>query len=425
MKICIVTTRHISYNPRVLKEADALHSHGYNVTVVTVNNNSQQHHFDKELMQDRKWTLRTVSFRKEVKEERPYWRWLSVQQKIYSGLAKFSFRFNIAERAALKGYSALAKLAAQQRADFYIAHHAEALGVTAAAAKAAGVSFGFDAEDFHTGMNESGEVGAEEAMLTYLEAKYLPRCQYITTASKGIGEAYEKKYRLKKTTTVLNVFPKELAIRNEVNSPVRFYWYSQVIGPNRSLETLLEAASQITAPFELHLRGAYHNDAYKKQLQNLINTKGLTGKVFIHPPILAELIISDAATFDIGLALETDVSVNRDICVTNKIFSYLMAGLAIVGTNTYGQKDIFAHFPAAVHSCAQNDADSMAAAMLFFIQNPQKLSAAKTAARNAAEKQFNWETESQKLIQVIEKIKPFTHRKGVPSSREEIKTRIV
>ena len=69
-KICIVTTRHISYNPRVLKEADAFFSRGYEVSVVTVNNHHDQRRFDKELMQTRAWNLVTVNFRKEVSSEK-------------------------------------------------------------------------------------------------------------------------------------------------------------------------------------------------------------------------------------------------------------------------------------------------------------------------------------------------------------------
>lgn len=46
MKVCIVTTRHISCNPRVLKEADTLDATGHEVTVVAVNNNILQRKLD-------------------------------------------------------------------------------------------------------------------------------------------------------------------------------------------------------------------------------------------------------------------------------------------------------------------------------------------------------------------------------------------
>ena len=81
-KICIVTTRHISYNPRVLKEADSFYANGYDVVVVTINNHSAQRKFDEQLMLSRKWKLSTVDFRKEVREEKNRWLYLSVKQRI-------------------------------------------------------------------------------------------------------------------------------------------------------------------------------------------------------------------------------------------------------------------------------------------------------------------------------------------------------
>jgi len=402
-KICIVTTRHISYNPRVLKEADTFFSKGYQVSVVTINNHSHQHHFDEELMKTRSWQLQTVNFRKEQKSEKLIWFYLSFKQKIFSLLSKISFRFGIAERAALKGFDELTSLAQKENADFYLAHHAEALAVGYKAAMATNAKFGFDAEDFHTGMNESQTSSHEEKLITFLENRYLPRCNYFTAASKGIGEAYIEKYGIKQNNVVLNVFPIEKAAAMRTNTPIRFYWYSQVIGPNRSLETLLQAAGLVKEDFEIHLRGSFHNNEYEVFLLKLLDELNLNHKVFFHKPILAENIISDATKYDIGLALESDISTNRNICVTNKIFSYLMSGLAIIGTDTYGQKDIFSHFSDAVLMCRKNDIQDLGRAMSYFITHREKLLQAKLAARKAAEGRYNWEFESEKLILSFEK----------------------
>lgn len=402
-KICIVTTRHISYNPRVLKEADAFFGRGYSVSVITVNNHFGQHQFDRELMASRQWTLKTVDFRKEIKAEKGYWLRLSVVQKLYMLLSRLTLGFGIAERAALKGFDALQRLAKQEGADFYLAHHAEALGVAYKAAKANGAGFGFDAEDFHSGMSENGQTSREDELIAYLEAKYLPHCSYLTAASKGIGEAYADKYKVPLRNTILNVFPKEKIAGTAVNTPLRFYWYSQVIGPNRSLETLMQAAARVNHPFEIHLRGSFHSQEYKTKLEAMVQREGLQTKVFFHPPILAENINKDAAKYDVGLALESDISFNRNICVTNKIFSYLMSGLAIIGTDTYGQKDIFEQFPDVVRLCRQNNSGELAAAMTFFIEHPEQVLAAKKAARKAADQRFNWEVESERLLAGFEK----------------------
>ncbi|HVF80451.1 MAG TPA: hypothetical protein VM884_00875, partial [Flavisolibacter sp.] len=261
-KICIVTTRHISYNPRVLKEADAFSGKGYRVVVVTVNNHQLQHSFDNELMKTRSWKLRTVNFRKEEKSEKMAWLYLSLKQKIHALLLRFTWRFGVAERAMCKGYSELLKLAVMEGADFYLVHHPEALGIGYKAARLNGAKFGFDAEDFHTGMNESGTASKEEEVISFLEKKYLPQCDYLTAASKGINEAYADKYGIKKGVVIHNVFPRENVEASSVHQPVRFYWYSQSIGPNRSLEILMQAAAKIEEPFEIHLRGSFHTETY-------------------------------------------------------------------------------------------------------------------------------------------------------------------
>ena len=415
-KICIVTTRHISYNPRVLKEADALDAAGYAVVVVTIRNDATQSAFDEELMAGRKWKLRTVNFRKDDAGERWFWLYLSVRQRVFLLLSTVSLRWGIAERAAEKAFDGLLRLARSERADLYIAHHAEALGAACIAAGHNRARFGFDAEDFHTGMEDMD--AASKRMIGYLEGKYIPRCQYLTAASKGIAEAYRDKYKVGMPLVILNVFPAEHLPVRAPGKPVRFYWYSQVIGPNRGIELLLDAATRISTRrdggkgdgqeggqgFEIHLRGRIASEGYLNELRNKYEGSGFWDRITFHEPILAAELIGDANQFDVGLALESDVSFNRNICVTNKVFSYLMSRLFIVGTETYGQKDIFNQFPNAVRSCRMNDPEDLADAMLFCINSGTALLAGKTAAGIAAEKMFNWENESAKLRTYAEKI---------------------
>ena len=400
-KICIVTTRHISYNPRVLKEADALSAAGYEVVVVTVNNTDSQAAFDEELMRRRSWRWRTVNFRKERAGERRYWLYLSLKQRVFLVLSRVSYRGGIAERAAEKAYDALTAMAIDEKADMYIAHHAEALGAAYRAARRNEARFGFDAEDFHTGMNETGTVSAQDKLVEYLETNYLPRVTYMTAASKGIGEAYRNKYGVKLPLTILNVFPYEELPAGDVSEPVKFYWYSQVIGPNRGIELLLEAASMVRLPFEIHLRGSLQNVAYRDKLKELCGSSGLWERLVWHEPILAERLIREANRYDVGLALESDISFNRNICVTNKTFAYLMSRLVLLGTDTEGQKDIFSHFPDASRICRMNNATELAAGMEYFIGHRDLLMAGKKAAGKAVRDTFNWEMETQKLLRYI------------------------
>jgi hypothetical protein len=412
-KICIISTRHISYNPRVLKEADTLYANGYDITVVTINNRSDQRRFDEEMMQSRKWKLRTVNFRREGGKEKARWLYLSLKQRLFISLSKITPKYGIAERAAEKAFDGLVALAKAEKADLYITHHAEALGAGFRASRYNKAKFGFDAEDFHTGMKESSGASSDDTedtedtedtddkRIAFLEGKYLPHCDYLTAASKGIAVAYQRKYGIAQPDVLLNVFPfEELPVR-PVNDPVKFYWYSQVIGPNRGLELLLTAAGQIGLPFEIHLRGRLYCAEYKDTLKTFCAGSGIWDQVFFHPPILAEQLIGDANRFDVGLALESDISVNRNICVTNKVFSYLMSRLMIIGSDTDGQKDIFSHFPGAVGIFRINDAEDLAKTMIQCIVYKDKLEEAKKAAGTASLQTFNWQLESKKLLRHV------------------------
>ena len=59
-KICIITKLHLSYNPRVLKEADALSESAYEVVVIAASNSVLRSHYDEGLLSSRKWKLITV-----------------------------------------------------------------------------------------------------------------------------------------------------------------------------------------------------------------------------------------------------------------------------------------------------------------------------------------------------------------------------
>lgn len=424
MNISIVTSKHVSYNPRVVKEADALTAAGHAVTVVTVCNNREQALLDQALMRSRQWRLLTVNYRRTGLKERLLWLSSALRQRLFRGLDTLTHRCGIAERAQGREFPELQRLACAVRADLYIAHHVEALGAAWSAARRHGARLAFDAEDFHSGMYTAAPAldmagGLEETVssllaaarlpksreqqrVEYLEQKYLPRCAYVTAASDGIALAYALKYRLPRPATILNVFPREdldtpSPVARQPAQAIRLYWYSQVIGPGRGLEEAVRALPLLDAPCELHLRGTPQAE-FVVRLKVLAEELGVGRRLFLHPPCPPDELVREAARHDIGLALENAVELNRLICVTNKIFTYLNAGLAVVATDTPGQAGIMAQIPEAGVVCRMNDARSLAEGIHALIAAPERLVAARQAARRAAEEQFNWGNEGIKLV---------------------------
>lgn len=425
MKICSVSSKHISYNPRVLKEADALAEAGHAVTVVTVCNHREQALLDERLMLSRRWQLLTVSYRRTGVRERILWLTSALRQRLFQLLDVVTHRCGIAEHAQGREFPELKRLACSVRADLYIAHHVEALGAAWAAARRHGARFAFDAEDFHSGMYAAPPLvemagGLDETVakllaateqltksrgeqrIEYLERKYLPRCDYLTAASDGISIAYALKYRLPRPTTILNVFPLE-----EINttschpSPtLRLYWCSQVIGPGRGLEEAVRALPLLDALCELHLRGTQQAE-FSARLQELAAGLSVGGQLFFHPPCPPEELVAEAASYDIGLALETGKEFNNLLAVSNKLFTYLNAGLAVVATDTPGQAGIMAQIPETGVICRMNDVPSLAAGINALIAAPERLASAREAARRAAVEIFSWTAESTKYDQLV------------------------
>jgi len=412
MNICIVTTRHISYNPRVLKEADALTEAGHTLTVVAINNHPAYHKEDWRLMASRSWQLLTVNYRRQGLRESLRWLWTGVRKKIYEqGSQLLGFNHGIAERAQGREYPELLRLACGQPADLYIAHHPEALGAAFHAAKKHGAKFAFDAEDFHSGELSEGVDPAKVKRIEYLELKYLPQCDYVTAASECIAEALAEKYSISRPETIENVFPLD-SFDSQKDTKHRehgisLYWYSQVIGPGRGLEEAVLALNKLHWPCELHLRGTMM-PGFGEKLQSLAQNEGSANRrLFFHAPASPDDLVRLAAEHDIGLALETGENLNRMLCVTNKLFVYMLAGLGIVASDTPGQMRIMEQVPDAGVVCKRRDVDSLAAAIEQLISNPEKLAQAKKASREAAEKRFNWDAEKEKLVRVVEGVLSF------------------
>ena len=113
-------------------------------------------------------------------------------------------------------------------------------------------------------------------------------------------------------------------------APLTLYWFSQVIGPDRGLEDAIRAMGILrTRPLELHLRGAWH-PGYEGVLRSMAADAGVRQeRIVSHAPAAADEMVRLAAEFDIGLALEPAASVNNDLALSNKLFTYVLAGNAV------------------------------------------------------------------------------------------------
>ncbi len=404
----LITSGQPVLNPRLVKEADALTKAGYKVIVIYQYWNDWGTEIDSKMLPAKLWKAIRVGG-SPTKNKILYWL-TRMQYKAAKLLAKhLGFKFGLAENALGRCTFLLLKEALRHRADLYIAHNLAALPVAVWAAKKRKVKCGFDAEDFHRNEVSNDPQNPDVKLKTFIEQKYIPQTNYLTTSSLPITQLYQKSFPSKKITAVLNAFPVVKEVSPPVvktNGPLKLFWFSQTIGLNRGLQDVLSALKILKKEnIELHLLG-FLADKTSIGFEEIITGLQFEKKpeIFFHKQINPDQLPIFAAQFDVGLALEPGFSINNNSALSNKIFTYLQAGLAIITSDTTAQKQFITENPTLGFCYEKGNGQQLATILKRFIIEPGLLLKTKQTAFYAARKNLNWETESLKFLKVVEEI---------------------
>jgi glycosyltransferase involved in cell wall biosynthesis len=390
--ICIVSPGNLASNPRVLKEADALHEAGYAVTAVVCDYTEALRGFDDEIAASVGWKVVRVP---RSASERPI-------GLLAGGVAKLAGTHTpvaLAARAYGGPVAALARAARGVPADLYVGHYVAGLAAAGQAARHCGAMLGFDAEDLHTGEGTARQIGLVQA----IESALLPGCRHVTAAAPLIGQAYRTRYGVE-PTAVLNVFPLAMAPAKPGcagQGVFRAYWFSQTVGLDRGLQSFIRAMARATMRVTLDIRGSNrwgHGDS----LMELARELGVADSVRLLPMAAPQEMVRLAADYDIGLSLETDVSENRRVCLTNKIFTYLLAGVPVLLSNTPAQDALAPELGAAARVVSLADPVGIAA-VLDRLAAPDERSAAREMAWRLGRERYNWDVEKEALLGSVER----------------------
>ena len=406
-RVVIVTANHIAGNPRVVKEADALSAAGMRVHVIFPQRTTGDLcRYDEQLLAEKSWRWVAVSVPQREKNLIS-WGIAAAKQTANQAVPR-SFRSfgTIAER----GVSRLSPLLIQEAlaipADLYIGHYPEGLAAAGLAAKAHSGMLGFDAEDFHIGEATDPRV---KATADAIQRRYLPRCSYVTAASAGIAAAVTDRYQISTPTTIYNTFPwvershLDGIARDRVGSSLSLYWYSQTVGMDRGIQDAIRAAALVRGSVQLHIRGTI-TESVRMGLLSLAAECRVADRVFFHDQVSPAELLSRTAEHDIGLALEQGTSVNRAICTTNKLFYYLLAGLAVAATAVEGQVAVLGQHTEAAALYPPGNYRALADVLDHWLADRTLVERAKAAALECARTRWNWERDSQRLVEVVERV---------------------
>lgn len=400
-KIVLLTASHLCNNPRAVKEADALDAAGYEVEVLGWTTDRGYQVEDLEILSSRNWTFSPfVDLLQPEPAQRLrslFWR---AEKRIAFSLADVAGWQSAAQLGGAR--RALLAAARRRKADLFIAHSALTIWVGACLQRE-GRRVGVDMEDW---FSREHPAPYPSTLVATQEAQLLRTAPHATCTSKEMSLALADAYGVSPPRVVYNAFPWNERDRLDGLTKDRgngrrysIHWYSQTLGEGRGLEDLLAALPHVTQDVEVHLRGTLGIGA-REWLEESI-PPGWRERVHVHAPVTNDELLSRIAEHDIGFSGEMKTYPTRDVTVTNKMLQYLLAGLAVVASDTHGQSEVAAAAPGAVFLYGSGEPLELAARINTLLETPDLLNSAKLAALQAARATFCWERIAPMLVESV------------------------
>ena len=402
--IVLITTGQPSTNPRLVKEAISLIENGYKVAVI-YSFWVQWADKNDEIIKNENRQIQWYCVGGHPIHTPIYYWYTRLRYKVYKSMAaKCASAIYWQQRAAFRCFNEAKKMASSLKGDLFIAHNLGALPVAAIAAKKKNAQLGFDFEDYYVGQTIDDREYV--AQVNLLEANYLEQTNYTTAASPLIAAIYKKQYPFLNTVTINNTFSVNYINKNPAlyakGATLKLFWFSQTVGKNRGLEELIEAIGLIkNLPVSLTILGSC-----SKEITNYFDDIAVTFYIepetikYIEPVGLQELF-AIAGEHHIGMASEVEASLNRQICLTNKLFTYLLSGLALIVTQTKAQQFFLDENPLIGVSYEAGNIEKLASLIQAYFENPDLLNVHRAASWQLAHNKMNWEKEEKIFLNII------------------------
>jgi Glycosyltransferase len=303
-------------------------------------------------------------------------------------------------------YPELRRAAFHRKVDLFITHSEPAMAVGVDLLRA-GRRVGVDMEDwFSEDLLPDARRHRPLRLLRLLERELLVGGAYTSCPSRAMSVALAEENSCKPPAVIYNAFSwaerrlLDGAQRDRQNNRLpSIHWYSQTLGQSRGLEDLLAALPLLKNAAEIHLRGE-PTIGFEEWLSMRV-PDNWRSRIFSHRLVTNAELMSRVAEHDIGFAGEMTYCRNRNLTVTNKILCYLLAGLAVVASDTAGQREVAEQAPGAVLLYPSGDFVGLAARLDSLLGSPESLRRAKASALRAAEQTFCWEQQEPVLLNSV------------------------
>jgi glycosyltransferase involved in cell wall biosynthesis len=287
-----------------------------------------------------------------------------------------------------------------RRADVYVAHNIETLLPAWRAAHLTGARLAFDCMEYYADMGDA-QSSVEAEASRRLQQALLPRCALVIASSDTLAETLVREHGVVEPLAAYNTpalsAQAPRAPGRSAQDPLRLYWRNGVVGfGQRGLEDILDALTLLPERVTLAVQGRLPLDG-GAGLRAAVDKRGLGARVLVLPPYAPDRAVAEASAYDVGLCLERRGPRNHDLTVSNKMFDYHMAGLAVIATDLPALRRVIERSGGGVVA-EPGSPQALAAAVRRLLEEPELLMRLRRAARRFAEAEANLDVELSRIV---------------------------
>jgi glycogen synthase len=277
-------------------------------------------------------------------------------------------------------------------ADVIHANDLETLPAAIWLARRSGARLVYDAHEIYSSQ-EPNPPRLQRAGLLALERLLGRRADSVVTVSAPIAAELKARLGLRRTPFVVLNCPAltEAPEPAPTGTQLRVI-YQGAMGPGRDVADIFAAAD--VAPnvhFSVRLVGA---DLSALRAHAL--SRGLGNRVEILDPVDSSALVSALAGFDVGIIINRPVTLNDELVLPNKLFEYLMAGLAVVTPRLPSLAALIDEESVGA-MYEPSDPLSLGAVLEELATNPNEIMMMKRRARRAAVERYNGDAQRAAL----------------------------
>lgn len=384
MRVAILRMADMRAEPRVTKAAAALASAGHSVTVFALEDvEAAAPHVSQ------RWKLERVAPPGTASWRRPFAKMAEMRKR---------------NRAFIRAVLAF-------RPDVVHAVDTDTLSIADIVSSIRGIPLVYEAAELYPDMLVSNRASTPSLVLAFwrrTERRLVPNADAVITVGDALAGELRSRFKVD-AIAVRSVPPladeatldrRRLRVQLGLGADRLLVLYQGLVNRGRGLEPLLKAIAGVPQSNLVVQGHGPFADEFLEQSRRL----KLADRVHYMGLMPMDELTMWASGADVGTVLIENLSLNNYLSAPNKLYQYLMAGVALLGSDFPEIGSVIREGDCGL-VCDPSDVDAIAAALRQLVAlGPEGRAAMGARARHLAESTYNWDLEKQKLLEVYDRL---------------------